>query len=84
MKSIDLAEVAALGPFLQPGSTEPVAVRVGGQAVAAIVPVASEEELEDIALSQSEEFQAILRRSQERLEREGPISADEVRRRLGL
>jgi antitoxin (DNA-binding transcriptional repressor) of toxin-antitoxin stability system len=84
MKSIELADVAALAPFVQPGSRAPVVVTLGGQAVAAVVPIASEEELEDLALSRSEEFQAILQRSQERLEREGPVSSEEVRRRLGL
>jgi hypothetical protein len=47
-------------------------------------PVTSEEDLEDLAPSRSEQFQAILQRSQERLECEGPVSADEVRRHLGL
>jgi hypothetical protein len=84
MKSIDLTQVNALEPFVKPGSAEVVAVKSAGQTVAAIVPLTSEEDLEDLALSRSEEFNAILRRSQERLEREGPISADEVRRRLGL
>jgi hypothetical protein len=40
--------------------------------------------LEDLALSRSDKFNEILRRSQERLDREGGLSTDEVRRRLGL
>ncbi len=84
MKSIDLADVTALGPFLATGSTEPVLVQSQGETIAAVVPVASDDDLEDLILSRSPEFAAILQRSQQRLEREGGLSSDEVRRRLGL
>jgi hypothetical protein len=84
MKSIDLAEVTALEPFIQPGSTEPVLVTSHGQTLAAVVPVTSADDLDDLALSRSPEFNAILQRSQERLERKGGLSPDEVRRQLGL
>jgi hypothetical protein len=84
MKSIDLTSVNALEPFVQPGSTEPVLVKSHGQTVAAVVPIASEDDLEDLALSRSAEFEAILNRSEQRLADEGGLATDEVRRRLGL
>ena len=84
MKTIDLADVTALEPFVQPGSTEPILVQSQGHTVAAVVPVASDDDLEDLALSRSPEFNAILERSEERLAKEGAVPAAEVRRRLGL
>lgn len=84
MKSIDLADVTALEPFIKPGSTEPVLVKSHGETLAAVVPVASAEDLEDLVLSRSTQFESILQRSQNRLEQEGALTSDEVRRRLGL
>jgi antitoxin (DNA-binding transcriptional repressor) of toxin-antitoxin stability system len=84
MKSIDLANLTALEPFIQPGSTDPVLVTSHGQTIAAVVPVASDDDLEDLILARSQQFNAILQRSQERLEKEGGLGTDEVRRRLGL
>jgi hypothetical protein len=45
---------------------------------------ANADDLEDLLLSRSPEFEAILQRSQQRLEQEGGLTSDEVRRRLGL
>lgn len=84
MKSIDLADITALEPYIQPGSTEPVLVKSQGQTVAAVIPVASAEDLEDLVLARSPQFEGILQRSQQRLEQEGGLNSDEVRRRLGL
>jgi hypothetical protein len=39
---------------------------------------------EDLALSLSPQFEAILARSQKRLEAEGELTSDEVRLRLGI
>ena len=50
MITIDLSEVSALAPHVQPGSREPVILTHGGQAVAAVFP-ASEEDIEDLLLS---------------------------------
>jgi hypothetical protein len=44
----------------------------------------TEEELEDLAISRSEGFDEILSRSQQRLEPEGCVTSEEVRRRFGL
>ncbi len=83
MKTIDLSEVAALAPLIHPGSREPVIVTEGGQVVAAVLP-ADEQDVENLLLSTNAQFQAILERSQQRLESEGGLSSAEVRRRLGL
>jgi antitoxin (DNA-binding transcriptional repressor) of toxin-antitoxin stability system len=83
MKSIELADVAALAPHLQAGAWEPVIVTMDGRTVAAVVPT-DEGDVEDLLLSVNARFQAILERSQQRLETEGSVSGEEVRRRLGL
>ncbi len=83
MITIDLSEVSALAAHLQPGSREPVILTHGGQAVAAVFPT-NEEDVENLLLSTNAQFQAILERSQRRLESEGAIAGTEVRRQLGL
>jgi hypothetical protein len=83
MKTIDLSEVAALAPHVQAGSHDPVIVVENGKTVAAILP-ANEHDVESLLLSINPQFQAILERSQKRLEVEGSLSSAEVRRRLGL
>ena len=49
MITIDLSEVSALAPHLQPGSREPVILTRGGQAVVVVFP-ASEEDVRTSAL----------------------------------
>ena len=83
MKTIELSEVAVLIPLLQSGSPEPLFVTQDGQTVAAIVP-ANEEDAESLLLSINPQLQAILERSQQRLESEGGVTSAEVRQRLGL
>jgi hypothetical protein len=81
MKTIELSDVSALSPHLQPGCDEPVVVRSEGRTLAAVVPV-NEEDVESLLLSINPRFQRILERSEERLKSEGALSAAEVRRRL--
>jgi hypothetical protein len=45
---------------------------------------ASSDDLEDLLLSRSPQIDAILQRSQQRLEQDGGVTSDKVRRRLGL
>lgn len=83
MITIDLSEVSALAPHVQPGSSEPVILTRAGQAVAAVFPT-SEQDVENLFLSANAQFQEILERSQRRFESEGGVTSAEVRRRLGL
>jgi hypothetical protein len=83
MRTIDLSEIAALVPLLQSENQEPLVVKRNGETVAAIVP-ANEEEVESLLLSINPKFQAILEKSQRRLDSEGAVSGTEVRKRLGL
>ena len=83
MKTIELSEVSALTPHVQPGSHEPVILTKDGQTIAAILP-ADEQDVESLLLSIDPQFQAVLERSHRRLESEGGLSSADVRARLGL
>jgi hypothetical protein len=83
MKTLDLSAVAALAPHLQSDAHEPLFLTKNGRTVAAVVP-ADDDDVESILLSINPQFQAVLERSQKRLELEGGLSSAEVRDRLGL
>ena len=83
MKTIELTEVTALAPFLQSGDQEPIFLTRDGETVAAVVPT-SEQDAESLLLRINPQFQAIIERSQRRLESEGGLASNEVRARLGL
>ena len=83
MKAIELSEISALSAHIKPGCTEPLLLTDHGQVVATIVP-ADQQDAESMLLSINPKFNAILERSRQRLETEGGLSSDEVRKRLGL
>lgn len=83
MKAIEISEVSALAPHVQPGCSEPLLLTVHGRVVATVVP-ADEEDAQSMLLSINPTFGAILERSRRRLEAEGGLSSAEVRERLGL
>jgi antitoxin (DNA-binding transcriptional repressor) of toxin-antitoxin stability system len=83
VKTIELSEVSALAPHVQPGRQEPVILTENGHTLAAIVP-ANEHDVESLLLSINPQFQAVLERSERRLKSEGAVSSAEVRRQLGL
>ena len=83
MKTIELSQIAMLAPFLQSGTQEPLFVTQNGRTIAAITR-ADEDDAQSLLLSVHPEFQGILDRSQQRLESEGAVTSDDVRKRLGL
>jgi antitoxin (DNA-binding transcriptional repressor) of toxin-antitoxin stability system len=83
MKAIEISEVSALAPHVQPGCSEPLLLTDHGRVVATVVP-ADEDDAHSMLLSINPTFGAILERSRRRLESEGGLSSDEVRKRLGL
>jgi antitoxin (DNA-binding transcriptional repressor) of toxin-antitoxin stability system len=83
MKAIEVSEVSALAPHVQPGCSEPLLLTDHGRVVATVVP-ADEDDAESMLLSINPAFGAILERSRRRLESEGGLSSDEMRKRLGL
>jgi antitoxin (DNA-binding transcriptional repressor) of toxin-antitoxin stability system len=83
MKAIEISEVSALAPHVKPGCSEPLLLTDQGRVVATVVP-ANEDDAQSMLLSINPTFDAILERSRRRLESEGGLSSDEVRKRLGL
>ena len=83
MRKIPLAKLPPLAEFVGKLTEEPIVVTSNGKTVAAIVAVPNAD-AETISLSTNPKFLAIIERSRLRHEREGGISPDEMRRRLGL
>lgn len=84
MKTLDLATAdASFVALIRELGSEPVAVMQGKVPVAVLLPVEGAD-LETISLSLNPKFQAIIERSRESYWRDGGISSDEMRRRLGI
>lgn len=83
MKAIELSEVSALTPHVKRGRAGPLLLTDHGRVVATIVP-ADEQDAESMLLSINPRFNAILERSRQRLETEGGLSSDAVRKQLKL
>ena len=84
MKTIDIAK--ATGPlheYARKARNGVVVVTRRGKPLAAVVGV-DELDYESLSLSTNPKFIEIIARSRARLEREGGISAAQMRRRLGL
>ncbi len=70
MRIAPVAEVKAkLSAFLKASRSGPVVVTRNGKAVAVLLSVASDDEVEDIVLANSPKFQAIIARSREQIAR---------------
>ena len=63
---------------------QPLVVTSSGRPVAAVIPIADEDDLESILLSNNPKFLEIIERSRARQAIEGGIPHEEVRRRFGL
>ena len=84
MKSLGIKQAtASLAEYVRAIAKEPVIVSVGGKPVAALVSLKNAD-WETVRLSCHPEFLALIQRSRERQKREGGISSDELRRRLGI
>jgi len=83
MKKLPIRMVPPIAEHLDHLAEEPVVLTVNGRAVAAVVALPNAD-AETISLSTNPEFLDIIERSRQRHEREGGISANEMRRRLGL
>ena len=84
MKTIEATGAATpLAELAEQARTEPVIVMIDGKPVAALVPL-DNADLETATLSNHPSFLAIIERSRDRHRMEGGISAQEMRRRLGL
>jgi len=64
-------------------SDEAVLVTSNGKPVAALMPI-EDADMETISLRTNPKFMRIIERSRKRQRKEGGISSDEMRRRLGI
>ncbi len=84
MKTLDIAEATRpLAEYANIVTNEPVIVMSRGKALMALIDL-NHIDIESLSLSTSPDFMEIINRSRERHAREGGISGEEMRRRLGL
>ncbi len=84
MKTIEKSDATgSLGSYAEQVEGSPLVITDHGQPIAALLPL-PDTDLETLSLSTNPEFLALIERSRERHEKEGGISSEEMRRRLGL
>ena len=84
MKVIDLAKAAVfLANYATDPNQQPVILTVKGKPVAVVLP-AEGGDVESISVGLNPQFNALMERSRRRMETEGTISDEEMRRRRGL
>lgn len=84
MRTLDVAQATApLAEYVEDVSKGPVIVTIDGKPVAALVSIENAD-LETVTLSTHPRFMALIERSRTRQRTEGGISAQELRRRLGI
>ena len=84
MKTIELDDAReSLGKYAGREEDLPIVITDHGRPVAALLPIPNAD-LETISSSTNPKFIAMIERSRERQTKEGGISSDEMRRRLGV
>lgn len=84
MKTIELDQAnRSLAEYARTVGDEPVVLTVDGKPFAALVSLA-DADLETISLSTNPEFVALIEDARRRVQREGGLTADELRQKLGL
>ncbi|NET59818.1 MAG: type II toxin-antitoxin system Phd/YefM family antitoxin [Symploca sp. SIO2E6] len=84
MKHLDLTQATdSLATYIQKLEEDQLVVVQHGKPVAVLMPI-TEDELEDISLSNNPEFLAILEKSRTSLQRKGGVSLEQVKQGLGL
>jgi len=84
LRIIDITEATRpLAAYAQRADTGPLVVTANGKPIAVVLPIENAD-TETIALSENPQFLAIIERSRERQKREGGLTSDQVRARLGV
>ncbi|MCL6541135.1 hypothetical protein [Roseiflexus sp.] len=84
LRIIDITEATQpLSEYAQQADTGPLVVMANGKPIAVVLPIENAD-TETIALSENPQFLAIIERSRERQKREGGLTSDQVRARLGV
>jgi prevent-host-death family protein len=83
VKTIEMKDATgSLSDYARKARKEPLVVTVKGKPVVALMPLAVGTDLENLAVSTHPKFQAIMARSKARLDAEGGLSTEDVRRSL--
>jgi antitoxin (DNA-binding transcriptional repressor) of toxin-antitoxin stability system len=84
MKTIEVTQATnSLGQYARELEQEPLVLTEGGHAIAALFPM-DDADLESLALSLSPKFQALIQRARAEYQNGASLSADDVRRELGI
>ena len=84
MKMIEKAEATeSLAAYAEHTEDFPIVVTDHGQPIAALLPVPNAD-LETVSLSTNPQFLSLISRSRARQEKEGGISSEQMRRRVGI
>ena len=84
IRTLDIKQaVQPLAEYARQVDVGPIVVMTRGRPVAVVLAIENAD-LETISLSTNPQFLALIERSRVRHRREGGISSDEMRRRLGL
>jgi hypothetical protein len=84
MKTIEVTQATnSLGQYARELEQEPLVLTEGGHAIAALFPM-DDADFESLVLSLNPRFQAMIERSREEYRNGASLSADEVRRELGI
>jgi antitoxin (DNA-binding transcriptional repressor) of toxin-antitoxin stability system len=84
MKTIEVSQATnTLGQYARELEEEPLVLTQDGHPIAALMPI-DPADLESIALSLSPKFQTLIEGSREEYRTGASLSADEVRRQLGI
>ncbi len=83
MTTASIAEIKAhLGAFLKASESGPVVVTRNGKAVAVLLAVADDDELERLVLAHSPKFRAIIEKSHRQIDKTGGIPHDQFWREV--
>lgn len=84
MKTVEVADAtASLAEYARAAAIEPVIVTQQGQPIAAVFPIENAD-WESIRLSTDPQFLKLIEESRERSRKEGRLSSEEMRQRLGI
>jgi hypothetical protein len=84
MKKIDVITATnSLGQYARELEQEPLVLTEDGHAIAALMPI-DDADLESLSLSLSPKFQAVIEGAREEFRNGASLSAEEVRRELGI
>jgi len=84
MKRIEVTQATnSLGEYACELEQEPLVLTKAGHAIAVLLPI-DDDDLESLALSLSPKFQAMIERARAEYRNSASLSADDVRRELGI